>query len=81
MLNLKISVVTRIKWLLSYNKAATVFIQFDGKHIRSTPNLLFKDYCWRIWLGRYLEIGTVLTQKCGDNPCLNGTSSARISAV
>lgn len=47
------------------------------------PSLLFKDDCWRIWLGRYLEIGTVLTltQKCGDNPCLNGTSSARISAV
>lgn len=45
------------------------------------PSLLFKDDCWRIWLGRYLDIGTVLTQKCGDNPCINGTSSARISAV
>ena len=56
-------------------------LQFDGKHIGFIPNLLFKDDCWRIWLGRYLGIGTVLTQKCGDNPCLNGTSSARISAV
>lgn len=69
------------KVVLSYYKAATVAIQLDGKHIGFMPNLLFKDYCWRIWLGRYLEIGTVLTQKCGDNPCLNGMSSARISAV
>ena len=69
------------KVALSYYKAATVEIQFDGKHIGFMPNLLFKDDCWRIWLGRYLGIGTVLTQKCGDNPCLNGTSSARISAV
>ena len=69
------------KVVLSYYKAATVAIQLDGKHIGFIPNLLFKDYCWRIWLGRYLEIGTGLTQKCVDNPCLNGTSSARISAV
>lgn len=38
--NSKISMVTCIKWLLSYYKAATVAIQLDGKHIKSTPNLL-----------------------------------------
>nr|DAR98033.1 MAG TPA: hypothetical protein [Bacteriophage sp.] len=42
--------VTCIKWFLSYYKAATVAIQLDGKHIKSTPNLLFKGDCWRIWL-------------------------------
>nr|DAG16739.1 MAG TPA: hypothetical protein [Caudoviricetes sp.]DAH62559.1 MAG TPA: hypothetical protein [Caudoviricetes sp.] len=52
MLNLEISMVTCIKWLLSYYKTATVAIQLDGKHIKSTPNLLFKGYCWRIWLFR-----------------------------
>ena len=80
-LNLKNKHGDMYKVVLSYYKAATVEIQFNGKHIGFMPSLLFKDDCWRIWLGRYLEIGTVLTQKCGDNPCLNGMSSARISAV
>lgn len=43
------------------------------------PNLTFKGDCWRIWLGRCLGIGTVATQKCGDNPCIVDASSARIS--
>lgn len=34
-----------------------------------------------IWLGRCHGKGAVLTQKCGNNPCMNGASSARISAV
>lgn len=67
------------KVVLSYYKAATVAIQLDGKHIGFIPNLLFKDYCWRIWLGRCHVKGTVVTQKCGDNPCIVDASSARIS--
>lgn len=43
------------------------------------PNLTFKGDCWRIWLGRCHAKGTVLTQKCGDNPCIVDASSARIS--
>ena len=43
------------------------------------PNLLFKDDCWRIWLGRYLEIGTVLTQKCGDDLCTIDGNTASIT--
>ena len=81
MSNLKISMVTCIKWLLSYYKAATVAIQLDGKHIKSTPNLLFKDNCWRIWLtGGCLEIGTVVTQKCGYDLCTIGGNTASITA-
>ena len=79
--NSKISMVTCIKWLLSYYKAATVAIQLDGKHIKSTPNLLFKDNCWRIWLiGGCLEIGTVVTQKCGYDLCTIGGNTASITA-
>ena len=79
--NSKISMVTCIKWFLSYYKAATVAIQLDGKHIKSTPNLLFKDNCWRIWLiGGCLEIGTVVTQKCGDDLCTIGGNTASITA-
>ena len=68
------------KVVLSYYKAATVAIQLYGKHIGFMPNLLFKDYCWRILLGRYLEIGTVLTQKCGYNLWAIGANIASISA-
>lgn len=72
---------TCIKWFLSYYKAATVAIQFDGKHIKSTLNLLFKDNCWRIWLiGGCLEIGTVVTQKCGYDLCTIGGNTASITA-
>ena len=81
MLNLEISLVISIKWFLECTKAATVTIQFDGKHIKSTPNLLFKDDCWRIWLiyGGCLEIGTVLTQKCGDDLCTIDGNTASIT--
>ena len=71
---------TCIKWLLSYYKAASVEIQFNGKHIGFMPNLTFKGDCWRIWLGRCLGTGTVLTQKCGDNPCMIGGNTASITA-
>lgn len=33
-----------------------------------------------IWLGRCLGIGTVLTQKCGDNPWAIGMNIANVSA-
>lgn len=75
----EISVVTRIKWFLECTKAATVEIRYNRKHIGFIPNLTFKGDCWRIWLGRCLGTGTVLTQKCGDNPCIVDASSARIS--
>lgn len=56
-------------------------LQFDGKHIKSTPNLLFKGDCWRIWLiGGCLEIGTVLTQKCGDDLWVISGNIASITA-
>lgn len=40
-------------------KTATVILQLNGKHIGFIPNLLFKGDCWRIWLGRCHEKGTV----------------------
>lgn len=55
-------------------------MQYNGKHIGFMPNLTFKGDCWRIWLGRCLETGTVLTQKCGDNPCIIGGNTASITA-
>lgn len=33
-----------------------------------------------IWFGRCLEIGTVLTWKQGDNPCMVGGNTANITA-
>ena len=75
----EINMATCIKWFLVYIKAATVVIQYNGKHTGFIPDLTFKGDCWRIWLGRCLGTGTVLTQKCGDNPCMVDTSSARIS--
>ncbi len=72
---------TCIKWFLSYYKAATVKYSLTEKHIKSTPNLLFKDNCWRIWLiGGCLEIGTVVTQKCGYDLCTIGGNIASITA-
>ena len=76
----EISVVTHIKWFLECTKAATVEIQYNGKHIGFMPNLTFKGDCWRIWLSRCLGIGTVLTQKCGDNPCMISGNTASITA-
>lgn len=75
----EISMATCIKWFLECTKTATVEIQYNRKHIGFMPDLLFKGDCWRIWLGRCHVKGTVVTQKCGDNPCIVDASSARIS--
>ena len=63
-------------------KAATVVIQFDGKHIRSTLNLLFKRHLSENMVenGGRNEKCAVITQKCGDDRWVFGVSSARTSA-
>ena len=75
---------TRIKQCVK--STATVAIQLDGKHIRSTPNLLFERRLSENMVdGGRNEKCAVLTQKCGTQKCgddrwVFGASSARTSA-
>lgn len=70
---------TRIKWCVK--STATVVIQLDGKHIWSTPNLLFERRLSENMVdGGRNEKCAVLTQKCGDDRWVFGASSAKTSA-